>query len=333
MPSDLRCQEGPGHVAALTDRWPSSSSASSTARPSARAAWRRRRDAGKTRREHVDALAKILLKKQADAWSTMFKTPVPQSFWSRGISCLSAESIALAHLFHDMGARVWVTRRTPPTYTWPMRIAFERGAARQYAAAGSTTQRQLRRFLQLFHSEPTVPRGAKSWFHSRYAVTDGVSASWYRKLYYLNYLSGADAIYWEQNLGNQWMLPGRALIRFNCRPSPATEDFQALSAAARSRRADHAGRAPSEPRSRLRPRPTTAARCSTCSPKAPTISSSRAVQRLLASVVVLEGMPASSDCKACPARLRQYLRRARGSAGRARAILNYPVVWAAAIRT
>src|SRR5207245_1863522 len=65
-----------------------------------------------------------------------------------------------------------------------------------------------------------------AWFHSKYAITDGVSAAWYRKLYYLNYLSGASAIFWEQGLGNQWILPGPGTHPIQLSPfGRATEDF------------------------------------------------------------------------------------------------------------
>src|SRR5262249_28105206 len=77
--------------------------------------------------------------------------------------------------------------------------------------------------------EPRVPRGAKSWYHSKYGVTDGVTAGWYRKMYYLNYLSGAAAIYWEQGLENQWLLPGPGAHRVQLSPfGRGTEDFQAF---------------------------------------------------------------------------------------------------------
>ena len=50
---------------------------------------------GKTRREHVDALGKHFLKEQAKQWTNIFKTPVPEAFWSKGISCLSVDCISL----------------------------------------------------------------------------------------------------------------------------------------------------------------------------------------------------------------------------------------------
>src|SRR5213076_1855908 len=80
-----------------------------------------------------------------------------------------------------------------------------------------------------FSQNPVVPRGAPGWFHSKYTITDGVSAAWYRKLYYLNYLGGASAVYWEQSLANQWILPGPGKHPIELSPfGRATEDFQAF---------------------------------------------------------------------------------------------------------
>src|SRR5439155_1102196 len=80
-----------------------------------------------------------------------------------------------------------------------------------------------------FTQKPVVERGAPAWFHSKYSITDGVTASWYRKLYYMNYLGGASAIYWEQSLANQWMLPGPGTHPVQLSPfGRATEDFMAF---------------------------------------------------------------------------------------------------------
>jgi hypothetical protein len=46
-------------------------------------------------------------------------------------------------------------------------------------------------------------------------------------MYYLNYLGGASAIYWEQNLTNQWILPGPGTHKVRLSPfGRGTEDFQ-----------------------------------------------------------------------------------------------------------
>ncbi|HWG44553.1 MAG TPA: hypothetical protein VN688_17370 [Gemmataceae bacterium] len=185
---------------------------------------------GKTRAEHLAALSKQLRISQARQWSKIYKTPVPEDHWNKGIPCLSVDSIALAHVLHDMGSHVIGYEEDSTNYHVPMRIAFERGAARQYGGAWiNYASGNFGDACNYFSQEPQVPRGAKSWFHSKYAVTDGVSASWYRKLYYLNYLGGASAIFWEQSLANQWILPGPGTHPIQLSPfGRATEDFQAF---------------------------------------------------------------------------------------------------------
>ncbi len=185
---------------------------------------------GRTRAEHLAALAVRLRKQQAEAWTKFYNTPVPEGHWARGIPCLSVDSIALAHFFHETGSRVVGYEEDSTNYHLPMRIAFERGAARQYGGAWiNYASGNFGDACNYFSQEPQVPRGARSWFHSKYAVTDGVSASWYRKLYYLNYLGGASAIYWEQNLANQYILPGPGTHPVQLSPfGRATEDFQAF---------------------------------------------------------------------------------------------------------
>ena len=159
---------------------------------------------GKTRAEHVAALGPYLRDKQAEQWGKIYKTKVDAAHWDKGIPCLSSDSISLAHLFHDMGSRVVGYEEDSTNFHVPMRIAFERGAARQYGHAWiNYASGNFGDACNYFTQEPVVPRGAKSWFHSKYAVTDGVSACWYRKLYYLNYLGGASAVFWEQGLSNQ----------------------------------------------------------------------------------------------------------------------------------
>jgi hypothetical protein len=88
-----------------------------------------------------------------------------------------------------------------------MRIAFTRGAAREYGGAflyyhapnfgdTATTFTKAQNFA-----------GPDFFFHSRYGPTMGPSLSWYRKSYYLYYMSGASAIYLEQG-HDQFFKPG-----------------------------------------------------------------------------------------------------------------------------
>ncbi len=182
---------------------------------------------GGTRREHVDALGRSLVLQQQEAWSRIYHMAVGAEHFAKGISCLSVDSIALAHLFHELGAAVVGYEADSTNVHVPMRIAFERGAARQYGGAWiNYASGNFGDNCNYFTQEPVVPRGAPAWFHSKYAITDGVSTTWYRKLYYLNYLSGAAAIFWEQGLRNQWMLPGPGTHLVQLSPfGRATVDF------------------------------------------------------------------------------------------------------------
>jgi len=183
-----------------------------------------------SRKEHVEKLAPHLRKQQAEAWSKIYKCPVAEDHWNKGIACLSVDSIALAHFYHQSGSKVVGYELDATNAHVPMRIAFERGAARQFGGAWiNYASGNFGDACNYFTQQPTVPRGAPSWFHSKYAITDGVSIGWYRKLYYLNHLGGASAIYWEQNLTNQFLLPGPGTHPIQLSPfGRATEDFMAF---------------------------------------------------------------------------------------------------------
>lgn len=182
---------------------------------------------GHTRREHIDAWGRTLISQQQEAWSRIYHTTAGEEHFRKSISCLSVDSISLAHLFHELGAPVVGYEVDSTNVHVPMRIAFERGAARQYGGAWiNYASGNFGDSCNYFTQEPAVPRGAPAWFHSKYAITDGVSTTWYRKLYYLNYLSGAAAIFWEQGLRNQWILPGPGKHPVQLSPfGRATADF------------------------------------------------------------------------------------------------------------
>lgn len=182
------------------------------------------------RRGHIDALGARWKQEQAKGWSAYFKTPVADDIYSLSIPCLSVHSTAYAHLFHEIGLKTVGYELDATNAHTAMRIAFERGAARQYGGRWiNYASSNFGDACNYFFQNPVVPRGAGGWFHSKYAITDGVSAVWYRKFYYLNYLGGASAIYWEQGLGNQWFKPGPGNHPVQFTPfGRATEDFMAF---------------------------------------------------------------------------------------------------------
>jgi hypothetical protein len=106
-----------------------------------------------------------------------------------------------------------------------MRIAFTRGAARQSGGAflyyhapnfgdTATTFTKAQNFA-----------GPDYFYASRYGPTMGPSLSWYRKSYYLYYMSGASAIYLEQG-GDQFFKPGPGENPFQLNPlGRITDEF------------------------------------------------------------------------------------------------------------
>jgi len=182
------------------------------------------------RKAYVDTAIKQWKQQQANAWSGFFKTKVDDNIYSLSIPCLSVDSISLSHALHEAGCRTVGYELDATNEHTAMRIAFERGAARQYGGAWlNYASANFGDACNYFSQSPIGTRGAGAWYANKYAITDGVSASWYRKFYYLNYLGGASAIYWEQGLSNQWLLPGPGTHPIQLSPfGRATEDFQAF---------------------------------------------------------------------------------------------------------
>lgn len=187
------------------------------------------------RREHTDGLGKQWRETQQKAWTKIYGTEVPVDWREKSISCMAIDNAAYAHILHESGSKIVGYELDATNVHIPMRIAFQRGAARQYGEAWiNYASGNFGDACNYFTQDPRVPRGARDWWHSKYAVTDGVSSVWYRKLYYMNYFGGASAVYWEQNLENQWLKPGPPNPSTGA-PHPiqlspfgrATEEFQA----------------------------------------------------------------------------------------------------------
>ncbi|HEU4431788.1 MAG TPA: hypothetical protein VFR51_00240, partial [Pyrinomonadaceae bacterium] len=106
-----------------------------------------------------------------------------------------------------------------------MRIAFTRGAVRQFGGAfvyyhapnfgdTATTFTRAQNFA-----------GPDHFYHSRYGATMGPSMSWYRKNYFLYYMSGASAVYLEQGF-DQFFKPGPGDHPFQLNPlGRITDEF------------------------------------------------------------------------------------------------------------
>ncbi len=139
-------------------------------------------------------------------WSAMFKTPVGP-MWDKMIPAQSTSSTSFAHALTEWGVRSIGIETAAVQPMTAMRLAFNRGAARQYG--GSVFYYHAPNFgdTATVFTKQLSYAGPDNFFHSRYGATMGPSLSWYRKSYYLYYMSGASAIYLEQGF-DQFFKPG-----------------------------------------------------------------------------------------------------------------------------
>jgi len=159
-----------------------------------------------SRKEMLEALRVAYTKALDQKWSSTFHAQTGP-MWDKLIPAQSTSSTSFAHALAEWGVRLVGMETAAVQPMTAMRIAFTRGAARQYGGAflyyhapnfgdTATTFTKAQNFA-----------GPDFFFHSHYGPTMGPSLSWYRKSYYLYYMSGASAIYLEQGF-DQFFKPG-----------------------------------------------------------------------------------------------------------------------------
>lgn len=165
---------------------------------------------------YTDALAR--------KWSAMFKTSTG-AMWDRLIPAQSTSSTSFAHALGEWGVHFLGMETAAVQPMFAMRIAFTRGAARQYG--GDFFYYHAPNFgdtATTFTKQQNFA-GPDNFLHSRYGATMGPSLSWYRKSYYLYYMSGASAIYLEQGF-DQFFKPGPGEHPFQLNPlGRITDEF------------------------------------------------------------------------------------------------------------
>ena len=180
--------------------------------------------ASMSRRELLEAHRQFYSNALARKWRDTFKTETGP-MWDKLIPAQSTSSTSFAHALSQWGVNLIGMETAAVMPMTGMRIAFTRGAARQFGGAflyyhapnfgdTATTFTRVQNFA-----------GPDHFFHSRYGPTMGPSLSWYRKNYYLYYMSGASAIYLEQGF-DQFFKPGPGDHPFQLNPlGRITDEF------------------------------------------------------------------------------------------------------------
>lgn len=177
-----------------------------------------------SRRELLAAHRLFYTRALEKKWSMTFHTQTG-AMWDKLIPAQSTSSTSFAHALGEWGSRLLGMETAAVQPATAMRIAFTRGAARQYGGAflyyhapnfgdTATTFTKAQNFA-----------GPDNFFHTRYGGTMGPSLSWYRKSYYLYYMAGASAIYLEQGF-DQFFKPGPGEHPFQLNPlGRITDEF------------------------------------------------------------------------------------------------------------
>jgi hypothetical protein len=159
-----------------------------------------------SRRELLEAHRQFYTNALARKWRETFKTETGP-LWNKLIPAQSTSSTSFAHALTQWGVNLLGMETAAVMPMTGMRIAFTRGAVRQFGGAflyyhapnfgdTATTFTNTQNFA-----------GPDHFYHSRYGASMGPSLSWYRKNYYLYYMAGASAIYIEQGF-DQFFKPG-----------------------------------------------------------------------------------------------------------------------------
>lgn len=178
-----------------------------------------------SRRELLEAYRNFYTHAMERKWSAIFHTPNTGAMWDKLIPAQSTSSTSFAHALAEWGVRLVGMETAAVQPITGMRIAFTRGAAREYGGNflyyhapnfgdTATTFTKAQNFA-----------GPDNFFHTRYGATMGPSLSWYRKSYYLYYMAGASAIYLEQG-HDQFFKPGPGEHPFQLNPlGHITDEF------------------------------------------------------------------------------------------------------------
>ena len=169
-----------------------------------------------TRAQLLDAHRVFYTDALTRKWSALFKTQTG-AMWDKMIPAMSTSSTSFEHALGEWGVRLFAMETAAVMPLTAMRIAFTRGASRQYG--GEFLYYHAPNFgdtATVFTKQMSYA-GPDNFFHTRYGATMGPSLSWYRKSYYLYYMSGATAIYLEQGF-DQFFKPGPGEHPFQLNP-------------------------------------------------------------------------------------------------------------------
>lgn len=163
--------------------------------------------AAKTRGGVLAALRRFNTDATVAKFSDYFGTPLkPEEAWADVVSCLSSNNEAYCHALAAWGVRRIGHENTGNSPTLARRLAFLRGAARQFDRGIVDYQSaNLGDSATMFSREAYIYPGTSRYIlDNSYDAWAGAGTNWLLKDYLLWYLAGVEAFYNEQGMDMYW---------------------------------------------------------------------------------------------------------------------------------
>ncbi|HEV8605030.1 MAG TPA: hypothetical protein VGQ99_06670 [Tepidisphaeraceae bacterium] len=169
--------------------------------------------AAKTRGDILAAWKEVYTLSVVKKFSDYYGQPVSEDeAWAPLISCLSANNEAFCHAIMNWGARQIGHENTGNSPTLARRLAFLRGAARQFNGRFVDYQSaNLGDAATMFSRQNFIyPANSKYILDNSYDAFAGAGVTWLLKDYLLWHMAGVDAFYNEQGIDMFWKPGGIA---------------------------------------------------------------------------------------------------------------------------
>lgn len=169
--------------------------------------------ASKTRADVLEFLRDGYTQGAIKSYTDYLGKPVTaEQAWSKNIPCLSASNETLAHALAHWGVKRIGHENSGNSPTLARRLAFLRGAARQFHAGILDYQScNLGDSSTIFSREGlTYPATSRYILDNQYDAWSGAGLNWVLKDYLLFHLAGADAFYHEEGNDIFWKPAGNS---------------------------------------------------------------------------------------------------------------------------
>lgn len=174
----------------------------------------------RTRRELVEAMRAVYMKKNAKKYRTVFGRDLPEPYRDV-IPCQSNEMTMYAPLIYWWGARASGYESAVATYgSEALALAFLRGAARQHGGMAATYRSSNFGDSATYFSEAGMATRPSAIHDNYYDVYAGSGMAWYKFDIWYQYMAGASLFYHEQGFDEFWMPGGQALGKQGVQLSP-----------------------------------------------------------------------------------------------------------------